>query len=154
MTRSSMDPLQWMGAVRMRVQTADQNFIVIRITPRNKYISQNSAKQIHAGGFWCKRQQEMDFFTCIMDLYFGQNHGLDVSWWMCFLKTHWFSLHWRTGVVWIVKFVSAGLSVSWHPFTAEDPLLSKWCTRSGSSNIGTICFSSSESECVSAREPI
>ncbi len=24
-TRSPMDPLQWMGAVRMRVQTADQN---------------------------------------------------------------------------------------------------------------------------------
>ncbi len=28
-----MDPLQWMGAVRMRVQTADKNITVIHTTP-------------------------------------------------------------------------------------------------------------------------
>ncbi len=28
-----MDPLQWMGAVRMRVQTADKNITVIHMTP-------------------------------------------------------------------------------------------------------------------------
>ncbi len=28
-----MDPLQWMGAVRMRVQTADKNIIIIHTTP-------------------------------------------------------------------------------------------------------------------------
>ncbi len=29
-TYSSTDPLQWMGAVRMRVQTADKNITIIR----------------------------------------------------------------------------------------------------------------------------
>ncbi len=28
-----MDPLQWMGAVRMRVQTADKNIPIIHMTP-------------------------------------------------------------------------------------------------------------------------
>ncbi len=28
-----MDPLQWMGAVRMRVQTADKNITTIHTTP-------------------------------------------------------------------------------------------------------------------------
>ncbi len=28
-----MDPLQWMGAVRMRVQTADKNITIIHTTP-------------------------------------------------------------------------------------------------------------------------
>ncbi len=28
-----MDPLQWMGAVRMRVQTADENITIIHTTP-------------------------------------------------------------------------------------------------------------------------
>ncbi len=30
---SAMDPLQWMGAVRMRVQTTDKNITVIHTTP-------------------------------------------------------------------------------------------------------------------------
>ncbi len=30
---SAMDPLQWMGAVRMRVQTADKNITIIHTTP-------------------------------------------------------------------------------------------------------------------------
>ncbi len=28
-----MDPLQWMGAIRMRVQTADKNIIIIHTHP-------------------------------------------------------------------------------------------------------------------------
>ncbi len=31
-----MDPLQWMGAVRMRVQTADKNITIIHTTPVNQ----------------------------------------------------------------------------------------------------------------------
>ncbi len=41
-TCSPMDSLQWMGAVRMRVQTADKNITIIHTTPvhqlRNKSI--------------------------------------------------------------------------------------------------------------------
>ncbi len=34
-----MDPLQWMGAVRMRVQTADKNIAVIHTTPGHQLTS-------------------------------------------------------------------------------------------------------------------
>ncbi len=34
-----MDPLQWMGAVRMRVQTADKNITVIHTTPVHQLMS-------------------------------------------------------------------------------------------------------------------
>ncbi len=73
-TCSPMDPLQWMGAVRMRIQTADK--------------------------------KTSDFF-------------LGVNWW--------------TGVVWITcgllwcVYQQFGLSFWRHPFTAEDPLVSKSC---------------------------
>ncbi len=36
---SSMDPLQWMGAVRMRVQTADKNITIIHTTPVHQITS-------------------------------------------------------------------------------------------------------------------
>ncbi len=34
-----MDPLQWMGAVRMRVQTADKNITIIHTTPVHRLTS-------------------------------------------------------------------------------------------------------------------
>ncbi len=34
-----MDPLQWMGAVRMRVQTADKNITIIHTTPVHQLMS-------------------------------------------------------------------------------------------------------------------
>ncbi len=34
-----MDPLQWMGAVRMRVQTADKNITIIHTTPVHQLTS-------------------------------------------------------------------------------------------------------------------
>ncbi len=36
---SSVDPLQWMGAVRMRVQTADKNITIIHTTPVHQLTS-------------------------------------------------------------------------------------------------------------------
>ncbi len=36
-----MDPRQWMGAVRMRVQTADKNMTIIHINPRHSSPSIN-----------------------------------------------------------------------------------------------------------------
>ncbi len=98
-------------------------------TALNKYV----------GGFWCKIQlEEMDFFTggsiimdyitgilvksiLIMDLFFTNMQLLasqDVNWW--------------TGVVWITCgllwcfYQLFGLSFWRHPFTAEDPSVSKW----------------------------
>ncbi len=38
-TCSAMDALQWMGAVRMRVQTADKNITIIYITPVHQFTS-------------------------------------------------------------------------------------------------------------------
>ncbi len=38
---SSMDALQWMGAVRMRVQTADKNITIIHITPVHQLTSED-----------------------------------------------------------------------------------------------------------------
>ncbi len=38
-TCSPMDPLQWMGAVRMRVQTADKNITIIHTTPVHQLTS-------------------------------------------------------------------------------------------------------------------
>ncbi len=60
--------------------------------------------------------------TLILDLFLSNNHlfsSQDVNWW--------------TGVVWITCgllwcfYQLFGLSFWWHPFTAEDPLVSKWC---------------------------
>ncbi len=34
-----MDPLQWMGAVRMKVQTADKNITIIHTTPVHQLMS-------------------------------------------------------------------------------------------------------------------
>ncbi len=36
---SAMDALQWMGAVRMRVQTADKNITIIHTTPVHQLMS-------------------------------------------------------------------------------------------------------------------
>ncbi len=38
-TCSPVDPLQWMGAVRMRVQTADKNITIIHTTPVHQLMS-------------------------------------------------------------------------------------------------------------------
>ncbi len=35
----TIDPLQWMGAVRMRTQTADKNITIIHITPVHQLMS-------------------------------------------------------------------------------------------------------------------
>ncbi len=99
-TNEPMDPLQWMGAVRMRVQTA----------------------WIY-GLYFCHKQQfkaKMPWWFILMDL-FLTNTQLFASQ----------DINWCTGVVWITCGLLwcnqlFGLSFWRHPFTAEDPLLSKW----------------------------
>ncbi len=73
----------------------------------------------------------------IMDLYFSQKRQFEVektSWCFFSFKHSFASQHvnWWTGVVWIscgllwCFYQLFGLSYWRHPFTAEDPLLSKW----------------------------
>ncbi len=101
-------------------------------TALNKYV----------GGFWCKRQQGMDFITggsVIMDSYFSQKQWFEDK---NFLLMDLFltnkqllasqDVNWWTGVVWITCgllwcfYQLFGLSFWRHPFTAEHPLVSKW----------------------------
>ncbi len=59
------------------------------------------------------------------------------TWWICFLQSlRCFTsqeVNWWTRVMWIACgllwcfYQLFGLSFWWHPFTAEDPLVSKWC---------------------------
>ncbi len=81
---------------------------------------------------WRKRYYELR--TRVLD----ESNILQVkmSWWMHFLWKQLFTsedVNWWTGVVWIACgllwcFISLfGLSIWRHPFTAEDPLVSKWC---------------------------
>ncbi len=97
-------------------------------------------------GFWCERQQEMDFFTggsVIM--------GYEVvfwAWWICFLQKRSFcllqmltdGLEW-CGLLWCF-YQLFGLSFWRHPFTAEHPLLRHWCNAT---------FSKSDEETNSSR---
>ncbi len=92
-------------------------------TALNKYVA----------GIWCERQQEMHFYTggnIIMD------YGFKLKMYLFLTNTYILSsqdVNWWTGVVWITCgllwcfYQLFGLSFWRHPFTAEDPLLSKWC---------------------------
>ncbi len=45
-----MDPLQWMGAVRMRVQTADKNITIIHTTAVHQLTFSTGESNIMNGG--------------------------------------------------------------------------------------------------------
>ncbi len=83
-------------------------------------------------------------FMCIQDdgiFAFGtkkaeRNICKEAGWWICFLQTRSFSLHKTVtdGLEWcglLVDYCDVFISCLdsfWrHPFTAEDPLVSKWC---------------------------
>ncbi len=83
---------------------------------------------------WIRRQ------ICTDQSYSGQ------KWWIKFkcLNYGWFLqiyINWFTGVVWITCgllwcfYQMFGLSFWRHPFTAEDPLVSKWCNYNFSKSI-------------------
>ncbi len=139
-----------MGATRIRVQTADKNITIIQLihmTHVYQLISWSkklhvSKKQTHHNIFlsesgercaWIKHclqtkpaQNVLNKICCrfscerttggsviIMDSHFGQ-------------KRHWLMdwSHMDYCEVFNLLFL---LSFWWHPFTAEDPLVSKWC---------------------------
>ncbi len=78
-----------------------------------------------------------DVLLLIMELYFGQKWPFNVRSMDLFLRNPqlltWQDVNWWTGVVWITCgllwwfYQLFGLSFWRHPFTAEDPLVSKWC---------------------------
>ncbi len=99
-----MDALQWMGAVRMRVQTVDKNITIIHTTPAITH------------GFW--------LWTPIL----SRSNGLKFVL-VFFTKTLLFSSQ-ADGLEWCVLlwcfYQLFGLSFWRHPSNAEHPFLSKW----------------------------
>ncbi len=75
-----MNHMQWMGAVRMRVQIADKNITITH--------------KLHV----CNKQDIFQFKRLLPA---------------------------TCGLLWFYQLFE--LSFWWHPFTAEDPLVSKWC---------------------------
>ncbi len=85
-------------------------------------------------GFLCERQQVMDFsleevLLLIEDSFFSWKQQFEgkTSWWICFFCLLMMStdeLEW-CGLLWCF-YQLFGLSFWRHPFTAEDPLVSKW----------------------------
>ncbi len=108
------------------------------------HLQAKTALNKYVAGFWCERQQEMDFFTggsVIRDYgYFSRKQRFEVK---NILMIDLFltniqllssqDVNWWTGVMWITCgllwcfYQLFGLSFWRHPFTAEHPLLSKWC---------------------------
>ncbi len=137
---------QWMGAVRMRVQTADKKIITSSLNnpePLNKLVSD---KKKHLDGLvgtsngcfmrkyksWIRRE------TCIDE----KKHGSKLKqpqWWICFLQTRrfWLLKMLINGLEWYRDVFNQlfGLSFWRHPFTAEDSLVSKWCNATISTNL-------------------
>ncbi len=96
--------------------------------------SQNPSKPIWRVDFAARGQQGMNYFTkasIILDsglilLALKRQFELQAPWWICFLQICSFSIHMMdwSGVdyLWCV-YQLFGLSFWWHPFTADDPLL-------------------------------
>ncbi len=95
-----------------------------------------TALNTYVCGFWCERQQEMDFsleevllWTRILD----RSEGLKLKCLNAFVSYKhtafhftWHSLMEWCGLLWCF-YQLFGLSFWRHPFTAEHPWVSKWC---------------------------
>ncbi len=141
-----------MGAVRMRVQTADKNITIVHtkvVQSKKLHVCKKYAKikiaciykwkqsktvlNKYIRGFWWDDNGEWTFSVVevvlwIMDSYFVQK----VYSWNALMMDFSFHFNWWTGEVWITCgllwcfYQLFGLSFWRHPFTAEDPLVSKW----------------------------
>ncbi len=66
-----MDPLQWMGAVRMRVQTADKHITIIHTSPVHQLMScevkklRVYKKQIHQDDFNFRLKYESSILSLL-----------------------------------------------------------------------------------------
>ncbi len=96
-TCSPIEPLQWMGAVRKRVQIYYKNTTIIHKTPIYKFSCETYLFIITSALL------HINFKALLLNLFFASQ-----------------DVNWGTGVVWI----TFGLLWFWrHPFTAEDPLV-------------------------------
>ncbi len=133
-----MDPLQWMGAVRMRVQTADKNITIIHTV-----FTSCEMKSCHC--FWLKyesfvlvsfdvrgqRDGHFPHWLWIIDSYFVQKQQDKVKTTLMiylFLKNRQLCTSQDIYCVDHCDVFISSLDSFWrHPFTAEDPLVSKSC---------------------------
>ncbi len=122
-----MDPLQWMGAVRMRVQTADKNITIIHTPPDHQWTSWDknwNKSSIKMLCFWLKCESIMhnnapscyllhqNTSTYLFQAIFG---FLNTAWSVQIsLLIHWWLFHWRKQYLytellftnnWIVSFI-------------------------------------------------
>ncbi len=130
-----MYPLQWMGAVRMRVQTADKNITMIHTLKRKnlcvckKQIHHKVIAQVYSKPVTKSLLVPIDFYN--MEKVLWKSMGTR-SWLKKLLFTSQ-DINWWTGVVWITcrllwLFYQLFELLFWrHPFTADDALLNKWC---------------------------
>ncbi len=147
-----MDPLQWMSAVRMRVQAADKNIEIIYMVCTTIFnfnpvhnIAFSCEKNIlfkavlnkNVGGFWCERTTKDGLFLWkrvmlwTMGSYFDQKRWLKLKRFDEFVSyKHAQDINGWTGVIWITCGLLwcfcqlFGLLLGRHPFTA---LVSKCC---------------------------
>ncbi len=134
---SAMDPLQWMGAVRMRVQTADKNITIIHTTPVHHCFWLKFESSVHNIAYSSEKvisSESGEKYAQIKHCFQAKNCFKQIYWWILMRESNrgrTFSL--EEALLWITCgllgcfYYLFGLSFWRHPFTAEDPLVSKWC---------------------------
>ncbi len=78
-----MDALQWMGAIRMRVQTADKNITIIHTTPVHQLMSYKAESCVFVRK-WCGLLVDYcDVFISCLDSHSDGTHSLQsIHWWI------------------------------------------------------------------------
>ncbi len=72
-----MFPLQWMGAVRMRVQTADKNITVIHTTPVHQLMYHEAKSCVFVGNTYIKACLTLN--CCFQLIYESSIHNTSLS---------------------------------------------------------------------------
>ncbi len=130
-----MDPLQWMGAVRMRVQTADKNITIIHTTPVHQFMSCEAKICVFARNkciikIFFNFKQLLKYESSIYNIASSNEKvilsesGENYAQIKCLQVYKWNNPKKALNKCFYQQF---GLSFWRHPFTAEDPLVSKWC---------------------------
>ncbi len=135
-TCSTMDALQWMGAVRMRVQTADKNITIIHKKSSNEKVVSSEWGEKYAQ---IKHNLQAKTVQCYYGLWtdiLARNDSLKLK---ClsdgfvsykrtaFRFTRCYLMDW-SGVDYCDVFYQLFWLSFWrHPFTAEELFVNKWC---------------------------
>ncbi len=73
---SAMDVLQWMGAVRMRVQTADKNITIIHTTPVHQLTSGEDKSCVFLRNKCMIKIKNIIFYISCLDSHSYGTHSL------------------------------------------------------------------------------